>query len=89
MCVMFPTAVSFESLQCEMDPDTAEPTDKLTPQARHAIEQLGCQSTSISQIVEQQDKAVFTAIQEGLNRANSRSLSRAQKVSTTLIPAAL
>lgn len=70
-----------------MNLDTAEPTDKLTPQAQHAIQQLGSQCTSVSQIVQEQDKAVFTAIQEGLDRANSRALSRAQKVRANSINA--
>ncbi len=68
-------------MQCEMNPDTAEPTDKLTAQAQHAIDLLGSHCKSISQIVQEQDKAVFTAIQEGLDRANGRATSRAQKVS--------
>ena len=66
--------------QCVMDPDTGEPEDELTPQAKEAIASLGSKCTKVSEIVEQKDQAVFTAIQEGLDKANEHSVSRAQKV---------
>ena len=70
------------SPQCVMDPDTGEPQDELLPQAKQAVADLGSQCTKVSEIVEQKDKAVFTAIQDGLDRANEHAVSRAQRVST-------
>ena len=64
-----------------MDPDTGEPEDELTPQAKGAIASLGSKCTKVSEIVEQKDQAVFNAIQEGLDKANEHSVSRAQRVS--------
>ena len=64
-----------------MDPDTGEPEDELTPQAKEAIASLGSKCTKVSEIVEQKDQAVFKAIQEGLDKANELSVSRAQRVS--------
>ena len=65
-----------------MDPDTAEPLDTLTPLALQAIEQLGSQCTTVSAIIDTKDRAVFTAITEGLERANKHAVSNAQKVCT-------
>jgi len=68
------------TLKCVMDPDTGEPQDELLPQAKQAVADLGSQCTKVSEIVEQKDKAVFTAIQDGLDRANEHAVSRAQRV---------
>jgi len=68
------------TLKCEMDPDTGEPKDSLIPQARQMIENLGSRNTKVSEIVAEEDRAVFTAIQEGLDRANEAATSRAQRV---------
>ena len=65
-----------------MDPDTAEPLDTHTPLAMQAIEQLGSQCTTVSAIIDTKDRAVFTAITEGLERANKHAVSNAQKVCT-------
>ena len=56
-----------------MDPDTGEPVDTLTPHAQQQIQTLG--SHKVSEIVAQQDRAVFDAIQEGLDRANEHATS--------------
>ena len=68
--------------QCVMDPDTGEPQDELIPQAKEAIASLGSKCTKVSEIVEQKDQAVFAAIQQGIDKANEHSVSRAQKVSS-------
>ena len=66
--------------QCEMDPDTGKSLDTLTPQAQQLIQNVGSRNTKVSEIVAQEDRAVFTAIQEGLDRANEQATSRAQRV---------
>ena len=66
--------------QCEVDPNTGEPQDTLTPLAKTAIEQLGSRCTAVSGVIDSKDRAVFTAISEGLERANKHSVSNAQKV---------
>lgn len=63
-----------------MDLNTAEPLDTLTPLARRAIEQLGSSCTTVSSVISSRDQAVFTAIEEGLKRANEHAISNAQKV---------
>ena len=65
-----------------MDKDTEMPLDILTPQAQQMIETLGSQNTRISEIIAQEDRAVFTAIQKGVDRVNECATSQAQKVGT-------
>ena len=65
-----------------MDKDTEKPLDILTPQAQQVIKTLGSQNTRISEIIAQEDRAVFTAIQKGVDRVNERATSQAQKVDT-------
>ena len=63
-----------------MDLNTAEPLDALAPLARQALEQLGSHCTTVSGVISSRDQAVFTAITEGLERANKLATSNAQKV---------
>jgi long-chain-fatty-acid--CoA ligase ACSBG len=68
------------TLKCDMDLNTAEPLDALAPLARQALEQLGSHCTTVSGVISSRDQAVFTAITEGLERANKLATSNAQKV---------
>lgn len=64
-----------------MDPDSGDPLDELTPVAQQQLESLGCSCTKVSEVLESKNAAVYTAIKEGLNRANEGAISNAQKVS--------
>lgn len=64
-----------------MDPETAEPTDNLTADAARLIAAKGSTATKVSQIIDNQDTAVFRAIQEGIDRANAKAISNAATVS--------
>ena len=63
-----------------MHPNTGEPQDTLTPKAKQLIQDLGSRNTKVSDIIAQEDQAVFTAIQEGLDKANKCATSKAQMV---------
>ena len=63
-----------------MDPKTAEFLDTLSPKAQQMIQALGSRSTKVSEILQKEDRAVFTAIQEGLDKANEHATSQAQMV---------
>ena len=63
-----------------MHPDTGEPQDTLTPKAKQLIQDLGSQNTKVPKIIAQEDRAVFTAIQEGLDKANKHATSNTMKV---------
>lgn len=68
------------TLKCDMDVETAEPLDTLTPLARKIIQELGSSSTNVSEIIKNQDPVVFSAITSGLKIANCNAPSNAQKV---------
>lgn len=63
-----------------MDQNTGEPLDILAPLAKQAIELLGSRCTTVSAVIDSKDRAVFSAITEGLERANKHATSNAQKV---------
>ena len=64
-----------------MDPDTGEATDDLQPQVIKMFKELGCKCTTVSQVIKTEDKAVFKAIQDGIDSYNTnQSISNAQKV---------
>ena len=56
------------------------PTDNLDPSAIQLISSHGSSATKVSQVIASQDKAVFAAIQQGINKANEEAGSRPQKV---------
>ncbi|XP_049639707.1 long-chain-fatty-acid--CoA ligase ACSBG1 [Suncus etruscus] len=64
------------TLKCTLDPDTAEPTDKLTEQAIEFCQQVGSQATTVSEIVSTKDSAVYQAIEEGIRRVNAKAAAR-------------
>lgn len=68
------------TIKTEVDPDTMEPKDRLTPAAVDWCRSVGSQSKSVSEIVGggRQDVAVFKAIQAGIDAANGKAASRAQ-----------
>lgn len=69
-----------EPPQCMTDPRTGMPSDDLDPLAVKLISALGCSATTVSQVIVTQDKVVFAAIQQGINKANEEAESRPQKV---------
>ena len=69
---------SFLIQQCKRDPVTGEIQDTLTKLAQQQTH--GSKSAKVSEIVDKKDPAVFTAIQEGLDRANEDISSQAQRV---------
>ncbi|KAM5193091.1 long-chain-fatty-acid--CoA ligase ACSBG2 isoform 2-T2 [Mantella aurantiaca] len=73
------------TLKCNVNPDSGEPEDDLTPEAIEFCQKLGSQSTKVSDIAGHKDKLVYSAIQEGVNAVNEKSTSNAQKVQKWLI----
>ena len=68
-------------LQCVMNPETGEPTDDLLPQAIDMIAALGSHCTKVSEVVQQQDQAVYAAIQKGLDKVNEHAETTVHTVS--------
>lgn len=63
-----------------MDPDTSEPTDYLTQEARDFCQKAGSKATRVSEIVQTRDHAVYRAVQDGIDRINGRALSNPQRI---------
>ena len=57
-----------------------EPLDTLTKDVREWCQKLGSSATTVSDVISNKDLAVLKAIQAGIDRANKRSISRAQMV---------
>lgn len=71
-----------------MHPETAEPLDDLTPEVITWLSLLGCTFTKVSEVVANRPKEVFEAIQKGIDAANKKAVSNAQKVQKfALLPA--
>ena len=63
-----------------MDRETGQATDRLSPLAEKMAESLGSSSSTVSAVISSRDRAIFSAITEGLERANSLSPTAAHKV---------
>ena len=69
------------TMQTEINHETGEPLDELTPHAKSLLEQLGSTSTSVSEVLGTHDVSVNEAIRDGIQRANKHAISNAQRVS--------
>ena len=67
-----------------MDPDTGEPSDNLTEVAVKFCKSLTCEAKTVSGILSSNDEKIMKAIKEGIDRANAKAVSRAQKVGRVL-----
>ncbi|KAJ3603489.1 hypothetical protein NHX12_028234 [Muraenolepis orangiensis] len=72
------------TLKCEVD-DNGEPTDDLSPEALAYCQRYGVTATKISEILANKEPAIYTAIQEAMERVNARAPSNAQKVQKWVI----
>ncbi|XP_066491019.1 long-chain-fatty-acid--CoA ligase ACSBG2 [Tiliqua scincoides] len=68
------------TLKCNVNLETGEPEDRLTPDAVAFCQKLGSKSTKVSDIVGGKDAAVYAAIQKGVTLVNDQSVSNAQKI---------
>ena len=63
-----------------MDQDSGEPLDQLSDHALHMLRSVKSKSTTVTQVLETKDEAIYNDIQAGLDRANQKAISNAQKV---------
>ncbi|XP_036354981.1 long-chain-fatty-acid--CoA ligase ACSBG2 isoform X4 [Octopus sinensis] len=68
------------TLKVDINPDTLEPTDKLTTLAASWCRSIGSNTTTVSEIVNNKDENVMKAIQNAIDKANLKAVSRAAKV---------
>lgn len=68
------------TLKVDVNMDTLEPTDNLTAVTVDWVKAQGSGSTKVSDILDHKDAIVLKAIQKGIDKANERAISRAQKI---------
>lgn len=68
------------SLKTLMAPDTGMPMDELSDESIKWMEQLHLNYTTLSEVLDGPDPYVLKAIQEGIDRANKKAISNAQKI---------
>lgn len=54
--------------------------DNLTPEVISWLSSLNCNFTKVSEVVANKPKEVFDAIQKGIDSANKKAVSNAQKI---------
>uniref|UniRef100_A0A671WU48 Long-chain-fatty-acid--CoA ligase ACSBG2 n=1 Tax=Sparus aurata TaxID=8175 RepID=A0A671WU48_SPAAU len=64
---------------------SGEPEDELTAEAVEICRKLGSNATKVSEVASGRDRAVHTAIQEGINRVNENATSNAQRIQKWII----
>jgi predicted metallo-beta-lactamase superfamily hydrolase len=63
-----------------MNLETGEAMDELTGPVQEWCQQHGVEISTVSEFLEKKDEKLMKAIQDGIDRYNSRAISRAQKV---------
>ncbi|XP_054836873.1 long-chain-fatty-acid--CoA ligase ACSBG2 isoform X2 [Eublepharis macularius] len=73
------------TLKCNVNSETGDPEDDLTPDAIEFCRKLGSKASKVSQIITSKDPAVYSAIQKGITAVNDRAVSNAQKIQKWVI----
>ncbi|XP_035503467.1 long-chain-fatty-acid--CoA ligase ACSBG2 isoform X2 [Scophthalmus maximus] len=73
------------TIKCNVNGDTGDPEDELSPEAVELCRRLGSNAMRVSEIASGRDRAVHTAIQEGINRVNEKAPSNAQRIQKWII----
>uniref|UniRef100_A0ACB8F0P2 Long-chain-fatty-acid--CoA ligase acsbg2 n=1 Tax=Sphaerodactylus townsendi TaxID=933632 RepID=A0ACB8F0P2_9SAUR len=74
-----------DMVQCNVNMETGDPEDDLTPEAIDFCRKLGSKASKVSQIIATKDPAVYAAIQKGITMVNDRAVSNAQKIQKWMI----
>ncbi|XP_074059870.1 long-chain-fatty-acid--CoA ligase ACSBG2-like isoform X2 [Macrotis lagotis] len=73
------------TLKCQVNLDTGEPEDALSPEAMDFCRNLGSNSKRVSDIVNGKDPLIYEAIQKGIDAVNREATSNAQKIQKWMI----
>lgn len=71
------------TLKTEMNLETGEPLDELTPATKQWCKEVGCEANSVTDVLNGPNgpnEKVLEAIQKGIDRANAKAVSNAQRV---------
>uniref|UniRef100_A0A8C9YN78 Long-chain-fatty-acid--CoA ligase ACSBG2 n=1 Tax=Sander lucioperca TaxID=283035 RepID=A0A8C9YN78_SANLU len=73
------------TIKCQVNAESGDPEDELTPEAVELCRKLGSNATRVSEITGSRDRAIHAAIQEGINRVNEKAVSNAQRIQKWII----
>ncbi|KAM9096685.1 long-chain-fatty-acid--CoA ligase ACSBG2 isoform X1 [Sarcophilus harrisii] len=73
------------TLKCQVNLDTGEPEDDLSPEALEFCRKLGSKSKKVSDIVNGKDPLVYEAIEKGIEAVNKEATSNAQRIQKWMI----
>ncbi|XP_068176512.1 long-chain-fatty-acid--CoA ligase ACSBG2-like [Antennarius striatus] len=73
------------TLKTQVNTETGDPEDELTPEALEICRKLGSNATRVSQIIGGRDKFIHDAITVGIKQVNEKATSNAQKVQRWVI----
>jgi len=68
------------TLKTEMNLDTGEPLEELAPVAKDWCRRHGCKANTVNDVLTGPNKEVMAAIQKGIDEANIKAISNAQRV---------
>uniref|UniRef100_A0A3B5LQM1 Long-chain-fatty-acid--CoA ligase ACSBG2 n=1 Tax=Xiphophorus couchianus TaxID=32473 RepID=A0A3B5LQM1_9TELE len=73
------------TIKCQVNAETGDPEDELTPEAVELCRNLGSNATRVSNIAGGRDRTIHAAIQEGINRVNEKATSNAQRIQKWIV----
>ncbi|PSN55904.1 Long-chain-fatty-acid--CoA ligase ACSBG2, partial [Blattella germanica] len=68
------------TMKTEVNIQTGEPLDELTSDTKEWCKAVGCEVNTVKDIMSGPKEKIMAAIQKGINEANARAMSNAQKV---------
>lgn len=68
------------TLKTEMNLETGEPLEELAPVTKQWCKELGLEARTMKDVLDGPNKQVMDAIQKGINQANAKAISNAQRV---------
>ncbi|GFG35279.1 hypothetical protein Cfor_01340, partial [Coptotermes formosanus] len=68
------------TLKTEINLDTGEPLEELAPVTKQWCKKLGCEANTVKDVLTGPNKQIMAAIQKGIDQANAKAISNAQRV---------
>ncbi|PNF24131.1 Long-chain-fatty-acid--CoA ligase ACSBG2 [Cryptotermes secundus] len=68
------------TLKTEMNLETGEPLEELAPVTKQWCKELGLEASTVKDVLNGANKQVMDAIQKGIDQANAKAISNAQRV---------
>ncbi|KAJ9591843.1 hypothetical protein L9F63_001660, partial [Diploptera punctata] len=68
------------TIKTEVNTETGEPLDELTSETKQWCKDIGCEAHTVTDILQNSNKKFEDAIQKGINEANRKAVSNAQRV---------